>query len=476
MLFLVCPLWAKDYPATLFGIKSNGTTMNTNSIQKAIDYIHENGGGRLVFKVGRYLTGTIHLKSNVTIDLGEGAVLVGSTNPYDYEFINSWYALIFAFDQENIAITGKGVIDGRGRELADNFFDQAANGIIKDDLKLGRVFNRPKLVYLRSCENVTIKGITLKNPGFWTQTYDQCKNLMIDGITVHSRATWNNDGIDVVDCNGATVQNCFVDSTDDGICLKSHSQESMCQNILIRNNVVTSSASGIKFGTASTGGFKNIQIINNTIYDTFRSAITIQAVDGGWIENVRVDSLRSINTGNPIYLVVGERRVGHRGHLENIHISNMYAEVPAGKPDIGYEYEGPTNEYNPRNISPSGIVGLADNKILNVTIENCEFVFPGGGNKNYAKVELNELDKIPEMPKAYPEFSQFKELPAWGFYIRHVDGITFKNVKMTAKEKDYRPAIVLDDVSNGTFTKVSAKAPAKKQTIYVRSNSKNIKK
>lgn len=80
------------------------------------------------------------------------------------------------------------------------------------------------------------------------------------------------------------------------------------------------------------------------------------------------------------------------------------------------------------------------------------------------------------MPKSYPEFSQFKELPAWGFYIRHVDGITFKNVKLTAKEKDYRPAIVLDDVSNGTFTKVSAKAPAKKQTIYVRNNSKNIKK
>ena len=476
LMAVVMPLWAKDYPASMFGIKSNGEVMNTNSIQKAIDYISENGGGRLVFKVGRYLTGTIHLKSNVTIDLGEGAVLVGSTNPYDYELIGGWYALIFAHNQENIAITGRGVIDGRGRELADNFLTQAANGIIKDDLKLGRVFNRPKIMYLRSCKNVTIKGIMVKNPGFWTQTYDQCENLLIDGITVNSRATWNNDGMDIVDCNGAVIQNCFVDATDDGICLKSHSSESVCQNIVVRNNVVTSSASGIKFGTASNGGFKNIQIVNNTVYDTFRSAISIQAVDGGWVENVVVDSLRSINTGNPIYIVIGERREGRRGHMENVRITNMYAEVPAGKPDEGYEYEGPTNEYNPRNISPNGIVGLADNKILNVTIENCEFVFPGGGNELYAKVGLDELDKVPELPKAYPEFSQFKELPAWGFYLRHVDGVSFKNIKLTAKEKDYRPAIVLDDVQNGTFKKVNAKAPAKKQTIYVRNNCKNIKK
>lgn len=470
------PLWAKDYPASLFGIKSNGTTMNTRSIQKAIDYIHENGGGRLVFKVGRYLTGTIHLKSNVTIDLGEGAVLVGSTNPYDYDYVKGWYSLIFAHDQENIAITGKGVIDGRGRDLANNFLTQAANGIIKDDLKLGRVFNRPKLIYFRSCKNVEVKGIMVKNPGFWTQTYDQCENLLIDGITVNSRAYWNNDGMDIVDCNGAIIQNCFVDATDDGICLKSHDAKSICQNVIVRNNVVTSSASGIKFGTASVGGFKNIQILNNTVYDTFRSAITIQAVDGGWVENVVIDSLRSINTGNPIYLVIGERREGRRGHMENIRISNMYAEVPATKPDLGYEYEGPTAEQNPRNISPCGIVGLADNKILNVTVENTEIHFPGGGNPYYAKVGLDELDKVPEMPKSYPEFSQFKELPAWAFYIRHVDGIQFKNVKLFADEKDYRPAIVLDDVHNGSFKKVSAKVPGKKHTIYVRDNSSKIKK
>jgi polygalacturonase len=93
---------AIDYNASVFGIKSNGTTLNTNSIQKGIDYINANGGGRLVFYVGRYLTGTIYLKSNVTIQLEEGAILVGSLNPYDYEMSSNWTAMIFALDQQNM--------------------------------------------------------------------------------------------------------------------------------------------------------------------------------------------------------------------------------------------------------------------------------------------------------------------------------------------------------------------------------------
>ncbi|MDD4659886.1 MAG: glycosyl hydrolase family 28 protein [Massilibacteroides sp.] len=466
-LLITSPLLANDYQASTFGIKSDGITMNTRSIQKAIDYISATGGGMLKFYVGRYLTGSIHLKSNVTIYLGEGAVLVGSTNPYDYDQeLNNWYGLILANGQENIAIIGKGVIDGQGRILANNFLHQVQNGIIKDELGLDRVSNRPMLLYLRSCKNVTIEGITLTNASFWTDTYDQCQNLRINKITVNSTAYWNNDGMDIVDCNGALITDCYISSSDDAICLKSHDEKSLCQNIEIRNCVARSGANGIKLGTASTGGFKHIKIINNIVYDTFRSAITVQAVDGGQVENITIDSLHAVNVGNPIYLVVGERRTGHRSRMDNIHISNVYVEVPATKPDAGYDYEGPV-EGNPRNISPSSIIGLADNKITNITIKNVEIVYPGGGDTHIAKVGLDELDKVKEMPKSYPEFSQHKELPAWGFYIRHADNVVFKNVKLTAKKKDYRPAIVLDDVDGGVFTGTKFNEPDSKKKVEI---------
>ena len=245
LLLLVCfgGAQAKDYNASLFGIKSNGTTMNTTAIQKAIDYIHEQGGGRLVFYVGRYLTGSIELKSNVTIHLNEGAVLLGSTNPYDYRQIpGTWLGLILANKAENIGVTGRGVIDGQGRETSYNYIDQIQKGVIKDELKYDRPASRPTLIFLRECKNVEINNVTWKNSAFWVQIYDQCENLNIDRITVDSKAFWNNDGIDIVDCNGVKLTNSFFDATDDAICLKSHDPKSICQNIEVSNCVSRVSA------------------------------------------------------------------------------------------------------------------------------------------------------------------------------------------------------------------------------------------
>ena len=261
-------LLAKDYNASLFGIKSNGSTLNTTSIQKAIDYINENGGGRLVFYVGRYLTGTIHLKSNVTIQLEEGAILLGSVNPFDYEHKTNWTALIFAHDQKNIGITGKGVIDGQGFIVANNLVDLIHKGVVKDPLKYDRPWEgiRPLNIYFRGCSNIIIKGITMKDPGSWNQEYDQCRNVIIDGITVDSKSYWNNDGVDIVDCDSVSVTNSYIDAADDGICLKSHDPNFICQNVYVHNNTIRTSANGIKFGTASMGGFRNIKIINNLVF------------------------------------------------------------------------------------------------------------------------------------------------------------------------------------------------------------------
>jgi len=468
LLFASFGLSAKDYNASMFGVKSNGTTMNTNSIQKGIDFVSENGGGRLVFYVGRYLTGTIHMKSNVTIQLEEGAILVGSPNPLDYEFLSNWTALIFAHDVNNIGITGKGVIDGQGFTVATNLVQLIHAGVIKDPLKYDRPWEgrRPQNIYFKGCRNVRIEGITLKDPGSWNQQYDQCKNVIVKGITVDSKSYWNNDGIDIVDCDSVSVTDSYFDAADDGICLKSHNADFVCQNVYIHNNTIRTSANGIKFGTASLGGFRNIKIINNLVFDTFRSAVTFAAVDGGVVENIVVDSLRSINTGNVIFLRIGERRAGKKGKMNNISISNVYAEVPATKPDAGYNYEGPVED-NPRNISPSSIVGQPDASIENVTLKNIEIHYPGGGNEAYAKVGLDELDKVPEMAASYPEFSMFKELPAWGFYVRHARGITFENVILICAKKDYRTAVVLDDVSGASFKPLKVTEPGnKKEPVY----------
>jgi len=479
LLLIATPLslQSQDYKASLFGIESNGTTLNTTSIQKAIDHIHENGGGRLIFYVGRYLTGTIHMKSNVTIQLEEGAILVGSDNPFDYERIGSWMALIFAHDQENIGISGKGVIDGRGYLVANNILSMVHKGIIKDPSGLlwdrPREGIRPQNIYFKGCKNVHIQGIMLKDPASWNQQYDQCTNLVVEDLLIDSKSYWNNDGVDIVDCDSVIVRNCYIDAADDGICLKSHSADFVCQNVYIYNNTVRTSANGIKFGTASRGGFRNIKIINNTVYDTYRSAITFAAVDGGFVENIVVDSLQSINNGNVIFLRIGERREGLKGRMENISISNLYAEVPATKPDAGYNYEGPVEE-NPRNISPSSIVGMPDVPIKNVKLKNIEIVMPGGGDPFYARVGLDELDKVPELGDKYPEFSMFKELPAWGFYIRHAGNIEFENVTLRCMDEDYRTAIVLDDVHNALFKNLEVEEPGEDKEAIFRYRSSGI--
>lgn len=478
-IFFFSHLSATEYKASFFGIKSNGTTLNTSSIQKAIDYIHEQGGGTLVFYVGRYLTGTIELKSNVHIVLREGAILVGSTNIYDYNIETPNTALVYAKNADNISVTGQGVIDGQGRAVAYNLVDQVHKGILEDRMQLDRPANRrPKGIYFRECKEVEIKGITVKNAAEWVLVCDQCENLLIDRITVDSKDFWNNDGLDIVDCKNVVISNSFIDASDDAICFKSHDATKMCENIEVRNCVARSSANGIKFGTVTSGGYKNIRIINNKVYDTFRSAITIATPDGGVIEDILVDSLYAYNTGNAIFLRIGARwNKDRKGSMNNITIQNMYAEIPAGKPDTGYGYEGPIEDL-PRNISPAIIAGIPGQDITNVTLRNIEIQYPGGSNPHYAYRGTTpaELDNIPEMIDAYPEFSQWEELPAWGLYVRHAKNLTLENVTFTAKEKEYRPAIVFDDVKGASLSKMKYSIPGGGKRVVQHKSTNVIQK
>ena len=436
------------------GAKGDGLSNNTTLIQGAIDQASAAGGGIVRIPAGRYLTSVLRLKSGVELHFDEGAVLLGSTLRSDYGGARA-SALLLADDQQNISLSGKGVIDGQGREVVKDVYRMLEAGTLQDPdwktenpwhQKRPNEFNRPGLIQFNRCKGVILRGVTLKDAACWVQTYSDCTDVLFDSIRVESTAYWNNDGFDIVDCQNVQVRNCFVNAGDDGICLKSHRADAHCENVVIDNCTVRSSASAIKFGTASLGGFKNVVVSNIKVYDTYRSAIALESVDGGTLENITVQHIEAKNTGNAIFIRLGHRKKNAGiGRVSHILISDVRAEVPAGKPDKGYEMEGP-EILTPHNIFPSSITGLPGYPVQDVTLENIELIYPGGGNKGTAYVGLDSLGSVPEKESDYPEFSMFGELPSWGFYVRHAAGIKFKNVTMRYGQDDFRPAVVVDDV------------------------------
>jgi len=470
----------KEYLITAYGAKADGKTNNGTFIQKAIDEASANGGGKVIIPPGNFASGVLILKSGVNLHLDLGACLQGSVNRMDYNNPIAM-ALLVAKDQKNISITGEGVIDGRAGELMLDVLHLLRTGKITDGpkWKTSRPSEgvRPMLILFKGCDQVTISGITMKNAASWVQDYNQCNNLTIDGISVESTSYWNNDGIDISDCKNVKVVNCFVNAADDGICLKSEDPKSCCENVLVSNCTIRSSASAFKMGTASYGGFKNIKVRDLTIFDTFRSAIAIESVDGGKIENIDVQNVVATNTGNALFI-----RLGHRnkrtevGSIKGIYIANVKAEVPLFKPDQGYPLEGPPDVNSPDkekmparrsgypffghpwlpfNLLPSSIAGIPGHRVNDIILENIEITYAGGASKEIASIAPDDIPTVPECEPDYPEFSMFGELPAWGFYVRHAEGIQMKNVKISYKDNDFRPAMVFDDVKGISLKSVN---------------------
>ena len=459
--------FAKDYSAALFSIITGGTVLNTRSIQFGIDYISQNGGGRLVFPAGIYLTGAIHIKSDVTLQLNENAILLGSVNPFDYDRQNTPFdrsyktclALILGLNQHNIGIAGKGTIDGQGKELAANVGELIKKGFIKGGaVSRPNEDNRPMIISFFGCEQVEIKDITLKNAACWVECYNQCKNVNVDSIRVDSRAFWNNDGIDIVDCNNFRVSNSYFNSSDDGICLKSLSTDLLNQNIWIQNNSMTTEASGIKFGTASYGGFKDIHILNNKVFDTYRSALALEAVDGAVIENIIVDGLQGTNNGNGIFLRAGVRTGARKSQVSNVNIQNVNVSLRAEK--------------NPSKVLPGIVIaGWSGQPITHITFKNIIIKLPGGAEDAMAKISIANVADVKENDGGYPEVSMFGDLPSWGVYIRHAENIQFNSLDLQALKIDFRTAIVLDDAHKVEFKKLKVKDPGNKKTIFTYKSS-----
>lgn len=473
----------KEFLITDYGSKPNGKTLNTIAIQNAVDAAFKNKGGRVIFPKGIFLSGSIILKSNVTLYFDEGSVLLGSTNPEDYPNMafegrpdspkkddNSQMALIIAHKANNIALKGKGTIDGQGLKLALNI-DSLHHAGIAVDLKYSIRRNRPnetmrpKLFRFSQCDNVLVEDLKAGEASCWGLSFELCSNLTLNNLTIVNRSYWNNDGIDITDCRNVKVVNCDINAADDGICLKSYYPGYCNDSVYIANCTIKSSASAIKFGTASFGGFKNVTIKDIKVFDTFRSAIAIESVDGAFIESINVSNIEAVNTGNAIFIRLGQRTGEKPGNIKNVFLKNIKVQVPFGRPDDNYDLRGPEVDFF-HNPFPASIVGLEGYAVENVTLENIEINYPGRATKGMAYIPLNRLNKVPEAVKDYPEFSMFGELPAYGFYVRHANGITMKNIKLTLADADFRPAFVFDGVQNLKMEAINLPKEKQKQLVF----------
>ena len=293
---------AADYNILEYGAKSDTTVLSTRALQQAIDNCSKAGGGRVVVPVGIYKIGTIVLRSNVNLHLEQGAVLYGSTDLKDYLPMKSDYVslrtnvptiqLVYADKVSNVVIDGYGTIDGRGRAFKKLSWND--EGI-----------TRPHLMRFIQSEDITIRNITLRNSGCWMQHYLACDRLMIEGIKVTNRNNYNNDALDLDGCHEVIVRGMIADSDDDGITLKSTSP-SLCENIRISDCVVSSHCNAVKLGTETNGGFRNINISGIVVkpsedqQEKFfgqwigSSAISLEIVDGGILENINVSDITDI--------------------------------------------------------------------------------------------------------------------------------------------------------------------------------------
>jgi len=454
--FLFCILFAQSFSAAAvpvfynildYGAKGDGTVMNTKSIQAAIDACAGGGGGTVYFPAGKYLSGTLFLKSNITLYLETGSVLLGSKSLDDYPVtvskIRSYTdnytdkSLIYGEGLEYIGIIGQGIMDGNGEAF-------------KGPYKV-----RPYMIRIISCKNVLVRDITIVNSPMWLQHYLACENVNIDGITVNSRRDFvNNDGIDIDGCDNVRISNSVIICGDDAIVLKS-TLNKPCKNVTVTNCIISSNCNGFKLGTETNGGFENIAFSNSTIYDTKLGGIALELVDGGTLDKVSVSNITMDSVGAAIFIRLGNRArpIGENmekpgmGKLANVIICNVQATR------VG-------------NIGCS-ITGLPGYPVKNITLNNIRLSFIGGGTQESVNRE------IPELPEKYPEFRMFGMLPSYGFYCRHAENLTFNDIDLDFTEPEPRPALVFDDVNGLELYKIKAMSGGK-EPINKCLNVKNL--
>jgi len=355
------------YNVLKYGARNDSTKLATDAIRKAIDAASKAGGGTVYFPAGRYRTGPIHLKSNITIDIEAGAILYFSDNfddylpmvPTRYEGIDitSFSPLFYAYKAENITIKGRGIIDGQGKKWWDyaegasrksqdskwqkEFFRLNQN-ILKPDQPgvIERGFMRPPFIQPMYCKNVRIEGITIRNSPFWTVNPEFCENVTITGVTINNPKSPNTDGINPESCKYVHIANCHISVGDDCITIKSgkdragRQQNMPAENYTITNCTMLSGHGGVVIGSEMSGGVKKITI-SNCVFDGTDRGIRIKTARGrgGVVEDIRVDNVVMKNIREQIIVLdmqyantPAEPVTERTPRFRNIHFSNITAE------------------------------------------------------------------------------------------------------------------------------------------------------
>ena len=410
-------------------------------LQSQIDAAAAKGGGVVRVAPGAHETKPFVMKSNVTLELADGARLLASTNIADYAENLGARCFVYAEGATNVAIAGKGVIDGRGgvfRELKGQRGEQQPRAL-------------PILMRFSRCRDLRLEGFKYTNPGAWGCHLRNCDGVKVKMVSCFNYCNKTNDGLDIESCN-VTVEDCDFCADDDALCFKTESDRTFpVTNVVVRNCRMGSLCNAIKFGTGSYCDFRDITIENCELRRTpgawrfdWRkrkmpgvtnrycgiAGLALEVVDGGRMENVTIRNIRMEGYMTPIFIRHSNRH-GPKGE-GNTFLRNILIENVTGSCDsrIASSITGvPARD------------GMPARRPCDITLRNISLAVPGGGTAKDAAV------RIPEKDGAYPEAFMFdrKPLPAYGFYVRHADRVKFENVTVTPCSPDARKPFVFDD-------------------------------
>lgn len=368
MGFLVSANAQSFYNVTKYGARNDSSKLATAAIKKAIDAASKAGGGTVYFPAGKYLTGAIHLKSNITIFIDAGAELHFSDNFDDYlpmvesryegVDVKSFSPLFYAYKAENISIIGRGLIDGHGKKWWDFVegykedqarskwqyeFDKLNQDIVlpDDPKQMKRGFLRPPFIQTMFCKNVLIEGITIRNSPFWTVNPEFCENVKIHAVTINNPHSPNTDGINPESCNNVHISDCHISVGDDCITIKSGKDEpgrrmaTPAENYVITNCTMLSGHGGVVIGSEMSGDVRKITI-SNCVFDGTDRGIRIKTARGrgGVVEEIRVSNIIMKNIKQQAivldmqYAKTNVEPVSSRTpKFRNIHFSNITGDV-----------------------------------------------------------------------------------------------------------------------------------------------------